>query len=58
MTPRFEDFEYERVPATQENRLAWLGNGMTIGQQEDSVTTDYLDSVKKPIVVAGKGLPV
>ncbi|KAJ3555089.1 hypothetical protein NM688_g2766 [Phlebia brevispora] len=33
--PRWEDFTYERVDDT-ENRLYWLGNGMTVGEMSSS----------------------
>jgi hypothetical protein len=28
--------------------MGWLGNGMTLGQVEDTKTTGYLDTVDKP----------
>ncbi|GAB7356257.1 hypothetical protein MBLNU459_g7069t2 [Dothideomycetes sp. NU459] len=49
--PRWEDFNYEYLPETEENQLSWLGNGITLAQQEDRVTTSYLDTVDVPPVI-------
>lgn len=49
--PRFEDFVFEYMPETKENPLAWLGNGHTLSQHENRVTTDYLDEVDYPPVI-------
>ena len=49
--PRWEDFNYTYMPETEENPLAWLGNGLTLAQQREEVTTEYLDTVDKPPVV-------
>lgn len=31
------------MPEVKENRLAWLGNGMTVAQREGTDPTEYLD---------------
>ena len=49
--PRFEDFNYEYMPETMENPLSWIGNGLTLAQQENRVTTGYLDIVDIPPIV-------
>lgn len=48
--PRWEDFEYEKLPEAAGNGFAWLGNGLTVGQMEGTQTTDYLDHVDIPPV--------
>lgn len=50
--PRWEDFEYEYLgPVAEENMFAWMGDGMTEGQQYDTGTGDYLDNVKYPKII-------
>lgn len=46
--PRWEDFEYERLPPSNENMMAWLGMGLTRGQKHSTDTTEYLDEVILP----------
>lgn len=46
--PRWEDFEYELMEEVEDSPLSWLGNGITQAQQEDRVTTDYLDTADVP----------
>lgn len=46
--PRWEDFEYERLPEAEDNVFAWLGNGLTGGQMDGQPTTAYLDAVDIP----------
>ncbi|KAH7376842.1 cyclohexanone monooxygenase [Plectosphaerella cucumerina] len=48
--PRWEDFDYERMPGTEVNRFAWFGNGLTVSQVEGTAATAYLDDVDKPPV--------
>ncbi|TID03888.1 putative sterigmatocystin biosynthesis monooxygenase stcW [Colletotrichum higginsianum] len=48
--PRWEDFEYERLPATEGNRFAWFGNGLTVSQMRGTAATAYLDHVDVPPV--------
>ncbi len=50
--PRWEDFEYERDEQLRGNRLAWLGNGMTLAQRNGEDTTGYLEhaDIPPPIV--------
>ena len=50
-SPRFEDFEYVALPATRENPMAWLGNGLTVAQETGKGTTAYLDEVDVPPVI-------
>jgi hypothetical protein len=51
---RGEDFEYEYLDALRGNRLAWLGNGATVAQEEGRDTTAYLRQVDvPPPIVAG-----
>lgn len=49
--PRFEDFNYEYMPETEENPYTWIGNGLTVAQQEGRADTSYLDIVDFPPVV-------
>ncbi|KAK6073648.1 flavin-binding monooxygenase [Seiridium cupressi] len=51
--PRWEDFEFEKLPETQENGFSWLGNGLTVSQMEGTETTGYLDRVDIPPVEPG-----
>ncbi|KAF2015162.1 FAD/NAD(P)-binding domain-containing protein [Aaosphaeria arxii CBS 175.79] len=48
--PRWEDFEYGAMPATEDNRLAWFGNGLTLSQVHGTSATAYLDHVDTPPV--------
>ena len=50
--PRFEDFEYEHMEETEENALSYLGSGLTYGQKQGIVETDYLDHVDIPNAVS------
>ena len=50
-SPRFEDFVYVQMPPIRDNILAWLGNGLTMAQNEGSNTTAYLDEVDLPPVI-------
>jgi hypothetical protein len=47
-SPRFEDFEYTPLPHTKEFPMCWLGNGLTVAQEENKSTTSYLDTVDIP----------
>lgn len=49
--PRWEDFSYDYMPETTDNQLAWIGNGLTVSQKENRVTTSYLDEVDVPPVI-------
>ncbi|OQU93638.1 hypothetical protein CLAIMM_00120 [Cladophialophora immunda] len=49
--PRWEDFNYEYLPETAENIFSWFGKGLTRAQEEDKVTTEYLDTVDKPPII-------
>jgi hypothetical protein len=49
--PRWEDFDYTYLPETEENYMTWLGKGLTLAQEADEQTTDYLDTVDKPPVI-------
>jgi cation diffusion facilitator CzcD-associated flavoprotein CzcO len=49
--PRWEDFDYTYLPETIDNRFSWLGKGLTLAQEADDVTTEYLDTVDKPPVL-------
>lgn len=49
--PRYEDFEYTFCDDVVENHLSWLGNGITLGQKNDTVTTSYLDTVNVPPII-------
>lgn len=51
--PRWEDFNYERLPETEENRLAWLGNGLVLAQLDGTTATEYLDAVEVPPIDPG-----
>lgn len=46
--PRWEDFEYTHHKLAQGNYMAWLGNGLTMLQERNEHTTEYLDTVDKP----------
>lgn len=50
--PRWEDYEYEYLDEKWNNGedpdfLAWMGNGLTIAQEEGGKTTYYLDDVEE-----------
>ena len=49
--PRFEDFEYSYFDS-DEDCLAWMGNGMTTATMENVSSTGYLDTVDIPPVPA------
>lgn len=49
--PRWEDFEYTFAPETGDNYMSWLGNGLTLLQERNEHTTEYLDEVDQPPVV-------
>ena len=49
--PRWEDYEYARVPEVERNAFNWLGNGLTIAQEQGMKTTGYLDEADIPPVV-------
>ncbi|KAG9665052.1 FAD/NAD(P)-binding domain-containing protein, partial [Aureobasidium melanogenum] len=49
--PRWEDFEYTHHKLAQGNYMAWLGNGLTMLQERNEHTTEYLDTVDKPPVI-------
>ncbi|OAG37828.1 hypothetical protein AYO21_07934 [Fonsecaea monophora] len=49
--PRWEDFDYEYRPETKRNHLSWLGNGLTVLQEQDKHTADYLINVDQPPIV-------
>ena len=49
--PRWEDFEYTPTSETAENPMTWLGNGVTVAQEQGRHTADYLNTVDKPPVV-------
>ncbi|KIW17966.1 hypothetical protein PV08_05161 [Exophiala spinifera] len=49
--PRWEDFEYTPMPETEDNPLYFLGNGLTILEEQGKHTADYLDTVDKPPVI-------
>lgn len=49
--PRWEDFDYTYLPETEKNHLFWLGNGLTVLQEQGEHTTEYLEEVDKPPVV-------
>ncbi|KAJ5924897.1 hypothetical protein N7454_007536 [Penicillium verhagenii] len=55
--PRWEDFQYNYLPETEENRFSFLGKGLTLAQEANSVTTEYLDLVHKPTVINSQELP-
>ncbi|OAG34163.1 hypothetical protein AYO21_11695 [Fonsecaea monophora] len=46
----YEDFDYEYHPVTKENKFAWLGDGLTYGQQYGPKAVDYLDDIDYPAV--------
>ncbi|VUC32890.1 unnamed protein product [Clonostachys rosea] len=46
--PRWEDFRYGLVPEAGGNPMAWLGNGMTMAQQNGEKTSSFLDEVDVP----------
>ncbi|KAJ5772708.1 hypothetical protein N7520_003237 [Penicillium odoratum] len=46
--PRWEDFNYNYLPETEDNHYSYLGKGLTIAQEANLVTTEYLDTVSKP----------
>lgn len=48
--PRWEDFEYERMPETGGRCFTWFGNGMTSAMLEGGCTTGYLDVEDPPPV--------
>lgn len=49
--PRWEDMDYTYLPETEENHMTWLGKGLTLAQEHDDVTTEYLDTVNHPPVL-------
>ncbi|KAF2494389.1 cyclohexanone monooxygenase [Lophium mytilinum] len=49
--PRWEDFNYDLMPEIVGNEYSWLGNGHTLAQHEERVTTEYLDKVNIPPVI-------
>ena len=49
--PRWEDFDYGYMTETEDNHLYWLGNGLTLLQERNEHTTEYLDTVDHPPVV-------
>jgi len=49
--PRWEDFDYTHCPETEDNYLRWMGNGLTVLQEQDKHTADYLHSVDVPPVI-------
>jgi hypothetical protein len=55
--PRWEDFNYTYLPETEDNHFSFLGKGLTMAQEADSVTTEYLDTVDKPPVINHDPIP-
>jgi hypothetical protein len=49
--PRWEDMDYTYLPETEDNHMTWLGKGLTLAQEHDKVTTEYLDTVNHPPVL-------
>ncbi|KAF4999687.1 hypothetical protein FDECE_11441 [Fusarium decemcellulare] len=49
--PRFEDFHYVRMPEAEGNRFNWFGNGLTVAQERNEKTTQYLDDVDIPPII-------
>ncbi|KAI9743683.1 MAG: hypothetical protein M1818_002999 [Claussenomyces sp. TS43310] len=49
--PRYEDFKYVYTDEVTAAPFSWLGNGITLAQQQDRVTTAYLDTVDKPPII-------
>ena len=57
--PRFEDFGYSSYEKTEEDSLAWMGNGMILAQEEGRSTTEYLNDVDiPPLPTIVKAIPV
>ncbi|KAJ5519101.1 hypothetical protein N7453_001523 [Penicillium expansum] len=46
--PRFEDYQYIRIPEMKEKMFNWLGNGLTMSQEQCEKTTQYLDELDIP----------
>ncbi|KGO36224.1 hypothetical protein PEX1_045880 [Penicillium expansum] len=46
--PRFEDYQYIRMPEMKENMFNWLGNGLTMSQEQCEKTIQYLDELDIP----------
>ncbi|VUC34755.1 unnamed protein product [Clonostachys rosea] len=46
--PRWEDFRWKLLPEAGGNRMGWLGNGLTVAQQEGLQTSSFLDDVDIP----------
>ncbi|KAL6231968.1 hypothetical protein BDW75DRAFT_247546 [Aspergillus navahoensis] len=55
--PRWEDFDYTYLPETEDNHFSFLGKGLTIAQEADAVTTEYLDTVDMPPVINHEPVP-
>lgn len=46
--PRFEDFEYSSFDTSEEDSLAWMGNGMVVASMNNTSTTGYLNNMDIP----------
>ncbi|KAK7420810.1 hypothetical protein QQX98_002614 [Neonectria punicea] len=46
--PRWEGFQYVRMPSVESNIFNWFGNGLTVAQKKLEKTTQYLDDVDVP----------
>lgn len=49
--PRWEDFNYGLLPAARGNGLAWMGNGLTMAQQNAESTAAFLEEVNVPSII-------
>lgn len=49
--PRWEDFDYTLCSETADDHLGWLGNGLTVLQEQGNHTAEYLDIVDQPPVI-------
>ncbi|KAJ9642218.1 hypothetical protein H2204_002587 [Knufia peltigerae] len=49
--PRWEDFEYKLREETDDNPLAWIGNGFTEKQVNGEFTSGYLDEAYVPVEI-------
>lgn len=50
-SPCFEDFEYKLLPETNGDSMAYFGNGLTMSQERNEKTTEYLDLVDVPPII-------
>jgi hypothetical protein len=48
--PKWEDMNYTYLPETEKNHMTYLGKGLTMAQETDDQTTEYLDTVDHPPV--------